>query len=243
MDTALAGLTVVRHGQSVANAAFAAAEAAGALDSGVTGPDAGVALTALGHEQAAALGRWLAGQHPEQRPQAVVCSPYQRAVQTWQLAQAAALAGGVRLPDATVDDRLGDRRMGELELLTSAAIAARFPAEAARRGAAGEFGYRPPGGESFHDIAERVTAALADLERDHPGQRLWLIAHDAVVLVLRYLLEGLTVEQVAAVVAAGPVLNASVTRFSAVRGTLRMTGYNSIAHLDGDRRPDTEIDR
>lgn len=232
MDTVLAALTVVRHGQSEANAAFAAAEAAGLLDSGVTGPDAEVALTALGQEQAAALGRWLAGQHPDRRPQAVVCSPYVRAVRTWQLAQAAALARGVRLPDATVDGRLGDRRMGELELLTGAAVAARFPAQAARRAAAGEFGYRPPGGESFHDIAARVAAALADLERDHPGQRLWLVAHDAVVLVLRYLLEALTVEEVAAVMAAGPVLNASITRFDAVRGTLRMTGYNSVEHLD-----------
>ncbi len=230
--TGLAALTVVRHGQSEANAAFAAAEAAGLLDSGITGPDADVALTALGHEQAAALGRWLAGQDPGSRPEVVVCSPYRRAVRTWQLARAAALARGVRLPDAAVDDRLGDRRMGALELLTAAAVTARFPAEAARRAADGEFAYRPPGGESFHDIAARVGAALAELERAHAGRRLWLIAHDAVVLVLRYLLEGLTVEEVAAVMAAGPVLNASITRFGAERGTLRMTGYNSIDHLD-----------
>jgi broad specificity phosphatase PhoE len=232
MDTALAALTVVRHGQSEANAAFLAAEAAGLVDSGITGPDAGVALTALGRAQAAALGRWLAGQHQRRRPEVVVCSPYHRAVETWRLAQAAAEARGARLVDATVDDRLGDRRMGELELLTSAAIAARFPAEAARRGAAGAFAYRPPGGESFHDVAARVAAALAELERAHPGRRLWLIAHDAVVLMLRYLLEGLTVDEVAAVTAAGPVLNASITRFDAVRGTWRLAAYNSVEHLD-----------
>jgi broad specificity phosphatase PhoE len=221
-------LTVVRHGQSEANAAFAVAEAEGRLDSGVSRPDAGVALTELGRAQATALGRWLAAADPDDRPQVVVCSPYVRAVQTWQIARAAAQAVGVHLPEATTDERLGDRRMGGLELLTSAAVRARFPAETARRQAAGEFGYRPPGGESFHDIAARVSAALTDLRREHPGQRLWLIAHDAIVLVARHLLEGLTVEQVTAVMAAGPVLNGSITQFT-TDGQARR--YNSVDHL------------
>jgi len=37
--------------------------------------------------------------------------------------------------------------MGRLELLTSAAIAARFPEQATRRRALGDLRYRPPGGE------------------------------------------------------------------------------------------------
>ena len=112
----LAELTVVRHGQSAANAALAAAEAAGRLDSGVAGRDADVELTPLGLTQAAALGHRLADQPSGERPQAVVCSPYRRAVQSWRSAQAAAARRGVPLPDATVDARLSDRRMGELEL-------------------------------------------------------------------------------------------------------------------------------
>ncbi|MFF5229207.1 histidine phosphatase family protein [Dactylosporangium sp. NPDC000521] len=227
MGTVLGELAAVRHGQSTANAAFAVAEAQRRLDSGVTGPDAAVALTGLGRAQAAALGRWLAAQPPDRWPEVVVCSPFVRAVQTWRLARTEAAAHGALLPDATLDDRLVDRRMGELELLTGAAVRARFPAEAARRAATGEFGYRPPGGESFHDIAARVRAALDDLERDHPGRRVWIVAHDAVVLVLRHLLEPLTVEEVTAVMAAGPVLNASVTRFD---GDGLLT-YNAVDHL------------
>jgi hypothetical protein len=38
-------LTVTRHGQSTANAAFAAAEAAGALDTGITCRDAGTMIS------------------------------------------------------------------------------------------------------------------------------------------------------------------------------------------------------
>src|SRR5437899_2438039 len=128
MDMRLARLTVVRHGQSAANAAFAAAEAAGLLDSGITGRDADVDLTRLGRAQAVALGRWLADQPAGHRPQAVVCSPYRRAAQTWRLARAAAASQGVRMPDASVDARLCDRLMGELELMTRAAVAERFPA-------------------------------------------------------------------------------------------------------------------
>ncbi|BCJ63675.1 histidine phosphatase family protein [Polymorphospora rubra] len=229
-DVRFAELTVVRHGQSEANAAFAAAAATGALDSGITGRDADVALSPTGRGQAAALGRWLAGQPAGHRPEAVVCSPYRRAVQTWDLARAAADGLGVRLPAATTDGRLGDRVMGELELLTGAAIAARFPAEAARRRDLGEFRYRPPGGESFGDIAARLAAVLADLEPRYAGRRVWLVAHDSVVLMLRHLVEGLTFDDLAAVVAAGPVANASITRFRAGLG--RPVEYNGVSHLE-----------
>src|SRR5690349_5081594 len=75
----VAGLVVVRHGQSVANVALAAAEAAGALDSGIGVRDAEVPLSPLGRRQAARLGVYLRALPAEQRPQVVVCSPYLRA--------------------------------------------------------------------------------------------------------------------------------------------------------------------
>jgi probable phosphoglycerate mutase len=52
----VAELIVVRHRQSVANAAFAVARAQNLMESGLTGRDADVALPGLGHEQAVALG-------------------------------------------------------------------------------------------------------------------------------------------------------------------------------------------
>ncbi|WP_344133804.1 histidine phosphatase family protein [Luedemannella flava] len=236
----MAELTVVRHGQSEANLAFAAAEAAGRLDSGVVGRDVDVPLSPLGRAQALAVGRRLAGMRPSQRPQVVVCSPYRRAGQTWELARAAAHDMGADLPSAYVDDRVGDRVMGRLELMTSAAIEAGFPKEAARRREVGEFAYRPPGGESFDDIAVRLARAVTDLHARHAGQRVWVIAHDAVVLVMRRLIENLTPAELAAVVVDGPVANASFTRFAAVAGRLRLTRYNDVEHLaevGRDREP------
>jgi phosphohistidine phosphatase len=50
------------------------------------GPDFERALTARGHRDAAAAGRWLAGNSLE--PDAVLCSPARRTRQTWQGAAA-----------------------------------------------------------------------------------------------------------------------------------------------------------
>jgi broad specificity phosphatase PhoE len=122
--------------------------------------------------------------------------------------------------------------MGDLELLTRAAVAARYPQEAARRAAAGEYRYAPPGGESFADIEVRLQAFLDDLNHRHSGRRVVVVAHDAVVLMMRAVIEQLRWDEVLAVErAAGSVRNASVTRFVAVAGRLRLDRYNSVDHL------------
>ncbi|WP_329110076.1 histidine phosphatase family protein [Micromonospora sp. NBC_01699] len=231
----LAELTVVRHGQSTANAAFALAEAVGSVESGVTGRDADIALSPLGQAQAVALGHRFGAVAADRRPQVVLCSPYRRACLTWQLATDAARAGGgPELPAARTDDRLRDRVMGDLELLTSAAIAARFPAEAARRAASDGFHYRPPGGESLLDVAARLGSLLDDVRRQHAGLRVLLVAHDSVVLMLRHLVEGLSLAELETVVRVGMVANASVTRWTAETGRLMLAEYNSVMHLPGE---------
>jgi broad specificity phosphatase PhoE len=229
---ALAELTVARHGQSTSNAAFAKADAAGLAESGITGRDVDVPLSPLGRAQAAALGRGLAAEPPVvPPPEVVVCSPFLRARETWTIAAAAAAGSGLTLPEPVLDSRLGDRAMGELELLTTRAIADRFPAEAQRRREAGEFSYRPPGGESFGDVAARLDALLKDLDGRFPGRRVFLVAHDAVVLMLRQLIEGLTFDDLAEITARAPVGNATVTRFVNNGGQLTLAGYNMSAHL------------
>ncbi|WP_433794355.1 histidine phosphatase family protein [Actinoplanes sp. CA-252034] len=223
----VAELILVRHGQSLANVAFPAADAEGLMEAAVSGRDAEVPLTGTGEAQAAALGRWLASLPEDRRPQVVITSPYLRARETWRIA-----AEGLDLPAPATDDRLVDRLMGELQLLTRAAVAARFPDEAARRAQAGEFEYAPPGGESFADIAVRLKSFLDDLHADHPGERVIVVAHDAVVLMMRAVIEQLSWDEVIAVEReSGSVRNASITRFVDASGALRLERYNVIDHL------------
>ncbi|MEO3924775.1 histidine phosphatase family protein [Micromonosporaceae bacterium B7E4] len=229
-------LTVLRHGQSTANVAFAVAEAAGHGETGLVGRDRDIALSPLGERQAAAVGRRLAGLPAGQRPEVVICSPYRRARQTWRFAVAAADAAGVRLPAPLIDDRLRDREMGELELLTRAAIGVRFPGEAARWRETDELRYRPPGGESLLDVGARLAPLLADLRTSHAGRRALLVAHDSVVLMLRHLIERLSLDELRAVVAAGPVANASFTTWADADGDDGpvLVEYDVVDHLPTD---------
>ena len=226
----VAELILIRHGQSASNVAFPAAAAQGLKESGLTGRDADVELTELGAEQAAAVGRWLAALPAAQVPEVIITSPYLRARETWRIAAA---ASGLDFPAPATDDRLVDRLLGDLEMMTEAAIMERFPNEQARWQAAGEYGYRPPGGgEDFSDIAARLTSFLNDLNRDHAGERVVVVAHDSVVLMMRYVIEGLNWESLAEVVAgAGRVLNASISRFDGSSGRLVLAAYNTIDHL------------
>jgi broad specificity phosphatase PhoE len=159
----------------------------------------------------------------------VITSPYLRARETWRIA---AEASGLDLPRPRTDDRLVDRLLGDLEMMTAAAVASQFPGEAARRAAAGEYRYAPPGGESFADIEVRLGAFLDDIADAHDGERVIVVAHDAVVLMMRAVIEELTWEQVLAMErAAGTVRNASISRFAAVDGRLKLDRYNSVDHL------------
>ena len=122
--------------------------------------------------------------------------------------------------------------MGDLEMLTRAAIAQRFPDEAARRSAAGEYRYAPPGGESFADVEARLASFLADLNHDNAGERVVVVAHDAVVLMMRATIEQLAWDQVVSVERAeGTVRNASISQFLARDGHLELARYNTVDHL------------
>ncbi|GGK21119.1 hypothetical protein GCM10011583_61330 [Streptomyces camponoticapitis] len=152
----------------------------------VRGRDRDVPLSELGAAQSSLLGNWLAGQPPGREPDLVVCSPYLRAWQTWDvMADRAANLGKARL-HALVDERLRDREMGVFELHPPAALHARSPEEAARREVLGEWCYRPPGGEAFTDVAVRVGQFVSDLGRAAPGRRVLIVAHDGVIIALRH---------------------------------------------------------
>ncbi|MEU3620166.1 histidine phosphatase family protein [Streptomyces sp. NPDC006872] len=221
--SALAALWAVRHGQSTANVAFAEAERTGSADLPVAGPDSDVPLSALGQAQGRALTGWLAGHAPGTGPDLVVCSPYARARQTWD-----AMAGPAADVPVLVDERLRDREMGVFELHPPSALAARAPEEAARRAMLGEWSYRPPGGEALADVALRVRDFTTELAGAAAGRRVLLVAHDAVVIALRYVLSGLGAPVPHDL---PPVPNASVTHWRGDGRHLRLAHWGQTAHL------------
>ena len=228
-------LWVVRHGQSTANVAFAAA-AAESEDAGLDGRDADVSLSPLGHRQARALGLWLSTLASDQVPDVVYSSPYLRARQTAHAALAAMGHAGHPVPQVRWDHRLRDREMGVLELLTPAAIADRFPREAQERRRVGDLVYRPPGGESLLDVASRLRGFLRDLTEANDGNRVVVVAHDATALMLRGITEDLTEQDIEKIMAREPVANASLNRWERRGGRLPLVDYNRTDHLSDQPR-------
>jgi probable phosphoglycerate mutase len=220
-------LGIVRHGESTGNVAAAAAESDRLELIDIPERDADVPLSATGREQAAAVSRWVAGLPAP--PDAVVVSPYLRTVQTAEIALA-------DLPDVPVhrDERLRDRELGILDLLTTHGVRTRLPAEAARRKRLGAFYYRPPGGESWADVALRLRSLLGDLRREHDGGRVLLFGHEAVVYLLRYLLEGLTEAELMDAVRGGTVANCSVTTWEYDGDRMRIVDVTRVDHLHSE---------
>ncbi|UZN04667.1 histidine phosphatase family protein [Cellulomonas sp. S1-8] len=221
-------LVLVRHGESVGNVAATRADREEALVVDVATRDADTPLSDRGREQARALGAWIAALPPDQRPEVVWCSPYVRTQQTAQLALEVA---GLDLPVRT-DERLRDRELGILDRLTWRGVQARHPEEAERRRHLGKMYHRPPGGESWADVALRLRAALGDLEGRDAGRRVLVVVHDAVVMLLRYVLEELTEDALMGVIRERSVRNASVTRLDRVDDAWLLAVFDDVAHLE-----------
>ena len=230
-------LWLVRHGESVGNVAASAAQAAGANIIEVGMRDADVPLTGTGQVQAEALGRWLGSLSTAVAPEAVWSSPYRRALET---ANVAVSSAGLRLVPR-IDERLRDRELGILDLLTPGGVAALQPGEAQRRQWLGKFYYRPPGGESWADLALRVRSILLDLERPQVPARVLLVCHDALILIFRYVCEEMLEADLLSLAAAGSVSNASVTRLVRPEGQVRWTAdaFNADQYLAASGVPVT----
>jgi broad specificity phosphatase PhoE len=217
---------LVRHGESMGNVADANAQKSGAgrLELDIRDPD--VPLSDTGRAQAEALGRYLADLPEDQRPTAVLSSPFARALTTAQLATAGL---GVRV---RTDERLRERDFGAFDGMTGAGIREQFPDEAQRRDLLGKFYYRPPGGESWADVALRIRSLLATEALRHDCDRLLIVAHQAVIMVFRYVLEELTEQELLAVDRTEQVANASLTRYELNdAGDLVLAEFNVVGHL------------
>ena len=222
-------LLLIRHGESEGNVAATEARLAGAEVIQVPARDADVNLSGTGQEQAKALGTALARIAEEFRPDAVVSSPYARARQTAEIAvEAAGWPIKVRS-----DERLRDRELGILDRLTRLGVERRYPDEAERRLWLGKLYYRPPGGESWADVALRLRSVLDELNTLGRGHRVMLVCHDAVILLVRYVLEGMSEDQILDLAASTSVLNASITRYVRPTGAgpWELESFNVAEHL------------
>ena len=229
---------LVRHGESMGNVADARAQRSGAgrLELDIRDPD--VPLSDTGRAQAEALGRHLAALPEDERPTAVLSSPFARALTTAQLATA-----GLDVRVRT-DERLRERDFGAFDRMTGAGIREHFPDEAQRRDLLGKFYYRPPGGESWADVALRIRSLLATESLRHDCDRLMIVAHQAVIMVFRYVLEELTEQELLAVDREQQVANASLTRYERdADGGFRLIAFNEVEHIEAEdedvtREPD-----
>ncbi|MEJ3405226.1 histidine phosphatase family protein [Rathayibacter sp. YIM 133350] len=219
---ALTQLWLTRHGESVGNVAASRANAEGASVIELDIRDADVPLSPAGEEQAAALGEWL-DTHRHQIG-AFWCSPYLRARQTLEIAMGEASA------PVLVDERLRDRELGILDLLTSKGVQERHPEEMARRRHLGKFYHRPPGGESWADVVLRLRSFFASVDAVSANSAL-LVAHDAVVMLALYVLLGLDEKQLLEFAGQNTVTNASITHLVREPAGWRLVEFSTVQHL------------
>lgn len=130
-------------------------------------------LNETGRREAEALAERAAREVPDH----ILCSPLVRAVET---VRPSAEACSVEL---AVDERLREVDFGEWEGKTLAEIRSSHP-EAAER-FVNDPDERPfPGGEPLPDAADRALDALRDLDREHPGEKVLVVAHNTLIRLI-----------------------------------------------------------
>ncbi|MEO8430253.1 MAG: histidine phosphatase family protein [Acidobacteriota bacterium] len=229
-------LWILRHAESAGNLARDRAESAGEPRIVTGSRDVDVPLSPLGERQAGAVGRWFGALPADERPTAILSSPYVRALETSRrLIESSGWTDLVAVPD----ERLREREFGILDGFTRAGIEASFPEEALRRGPLGKFYYRPPGGESWCDVILRLRSVIGTLTREYRGERVMIVCHTVVVLCLRYLLERLTEERLLEIDRTQEVANASITSYAfdpaaGDKGRLVLKLFNFVAPIEGE---------
>ncbi|WP_305669440.1 histidine phosphatase family protein [Falsiroseomonas sp.] len=129
-----------------------------------------VALCELALRQEAAAYRWLAARLPEGARWVV--TPLSRTRAT----AAAIFAAGYAPAPLEVEPDLAEQHLGDWQGLSHERFAAliRHPPHPFWPHAAEE---KPPGGESFAEVVQRVSAVLDRLVQDAPGRDIVIVAH------------------------------------------------------------------
>ena len=203
-------ILLVRHGQSQGNAERR------------FGGHSPTPLSELGHRQAEATARALAGE----RVTAIYSSDLLRAVQT---AEPLARATGL---EVTRTPALRERSVGLMEGLTFEEAAAAHPEEYAallRR----DFEHVLAGGESYRQLLDRAADELDRAVARHRGGTVALFSHTGTICILAlHLMGALDAPDLKPVWLSSS--NCGVSRFSVEHGGLvRVTALNDTRHLVG----------
>ena len=126
-------------------------------------------LSELGRKHADDNGRWLATQGVEH----VWASPLGRVRET------AAIIGRHMPMNPVWDDRLKEWSSGDWSGDLYADIAVKWPEEW-KAWDEDRYNVRPPGGENFHDLADRAASFLADA-RQHQASTVAILAHGFII--------------------------------------------------------------
>ncbi len=227
-------LVIVRHGESDRNVGKDAATAAGELEYGGGIRDMDVPLTPLGEKQSEATGEYLGRTFRFDR---IFVSPYLRTVKTAEI-----MTGHFQdCPTTTIEDRIREKEFGILDGLTKIGIATNYPDELKRRSRDGKYYYRPPGGESYPDVALRIHSFLGTMARECRKQTVLVVCHSVVVLAFRRLLERLSEEKLLAIDGdpEQDVCNCSVTWYkfdpaAGDKGKMELREFNGVHYAPED---------
>jgi broad specificity phosphatase PhoE len=149
---------------------------------------------------------------------------------------------------AGIDERLREKEFGILDGLTTSGVASVYPDQAEFRRILGKFYHRPPGGESWCDVIFRLRSLMDTIALHYAGRRVMIVAHQVVVLCLRYVIENLTEEEILAIDHQGDVANCSVTEYrfdpeGPQGGALKLVRYNDVVDHEGSAPVTAEPDR
>lgn len=94
------------------------------------------------------------------------------------------------------------------------------------------------------DVIFRLRALLDTVSLHYGGRRVMIVAHQVVVLCMRYIIENLSEAEVLAIDAQGDVANCAITEYrldpaKGPDGQLQLTRYNITAPMDEDQTPVT----
>jgi broad specificity phosphatase PhoE len=234
-----ATLWIIRHGESAGNVAARDAVEGGDHHFRLAMRDADVALSTRGEQQADALGRWFAEGQGGATPDIILASPYIRARETALRIREA--KGAPANTPILVDERLREKETGILDGLTPDGVAALHPDQAQQRAIIGKFYHRPPGGENWCDVIQRLRGLMDRISLHHSGEHVMIVAHEVVVFCLRYIIENMDEDGILAVDAQGDVANCAVTeyRFDAVTGELALKRFNATEAVSAQGAPIT----